>query len=285
MEVTKAVITAAGRGQRTLPLQSLIDSDGTEKSVLCILIEEVIRAGVEEICFVVRPGDEDSFAKEAEKYGGRIFFVHQAEPLGHGHAVYCAREFVGSRAFLHLVGDHLYVSSSEDGCAERLVHVAEKEACSVSTVQATRESFLPYYGAVGGHRMRDRGDIYRIETVIEKPTPTLAEQRLVVPGLRAGHYLCFFGTHVLTSKVFDILEELIGAAGNQTVTLAEALDVLSNRERYLALEMPDRRYDIGVPYGLMTAQLALALSGKDRDLVLNRLLELLASRELSKNRE
>lgn len=283
MEVTRAVIAAAGRGQRTLPLQTLIDSDGTERSVLCILIEEVLRAGVEEICFVVRPGDEGPYAQEAAKYLGRIHFVHQEEPLGHGHAVYCARSFVGNRPFLHLVGDHLYVSHSRDSCTQRLVRVAQSEACSVSTVQATRENYLPYYGAVGGQRIREKADIYRVESVIEKPTPTVAEQRLIVPGLRAGHYLCFFGMHVLMPAIFDILEEQIGAGGEQIeVTLADALSELARREQYLALEMHDRRYDIGVRYGLMTAQLALALSGQDRDLVLTQLLELLVGRELGR---
>ncbi|MGB3717682.1 MAG: sugar phosphate nucleotidyltransferase [Candidatus Promineifilaceae bacterium] len=283
MEVTRAVIAAAGRGQRTLPLQTLIDSDGTERSVLCILIEEVLRAGVEEICFVVRPGDEGPYAQEAAKYLGRIHFVHQEEPLGHGHAVYCARSFVGNRPFLHLVGDHLYVSHSRDSCTQRLVRVAQSEACSVSTVQATRENYLPYYGAVGGQRIREKADIYRVESVIEKPTPTVAEQRLIVPGLRAGHYLCFFGMHVLMPAIFDILEQQIGAGGEQIeVTLADALSELARREQYLALEMHDRRYDIGVRYGLMTAQLALALSGQDRDLVLTQLLELLVGRELGR---
>jgi len=281
MEVTRAVITAAGRGQRSLPLQTLIDSDGTEKSVLCILIEEVLRAGVEEICFVVRPGDESPYAHEAAKYGGRIFFVHQVEPLGYGHAVSCAKDFVGDGPFLHLVGDHLYVSHSPEGCAQRLVQVAQSEACSVSAVQATRDNYLPYFGAIGGQRLRERTDLYKVESVLEKPTPTLAEQRLMVPGLRAGHYLCFFGMHVLMPAIFDILEELLRAAEQPSkVTLAEALARLAKRERYLALEMPDRRYDIGVRYGLMTAQLALALSGQDRDLVLTHLLELLAGREL-----
>jgi UTP--glucose-1-phosphate uridylyltransferase len=286
MEVTRAVIAAAGRGQRTLPLQTLIDSDGTEKSVLCILIEEVLRAGVEEICFVVRPGDEGPYAKEATTYGGRIHFVHQEEPLGHGHAVYCARNFVGDRPFLHLVGDHLYVSHSRESCTQRLMQVAQSEACSVSTVQATRENYLPYYGAVGGQRVKEKADVYRVESVIEKPTPTVAEQRLMVPGLRAGHYLCFFGMHVLMPAIFDILEELIeNRSGDMVVTLAEGLSELAQREQYLALEMHDRRYDIGVRYGLMTAQLALALSGQDRDVVLTHLLELLAGRELGRKSE
>ena len=80
----------------------------------------------------------------------------------------------------------------------------------MSAVQATRESLLPYYGTVGGRRVPGRQDLYEIEDVIEKPTPTEAEQRLIVPGLRAGHYLCFFGMHVLTPAVMEIL----GAAGS-----------------------------------------------------------------------
>ena len=67
MEVTRAVITAAGRGQRNLPLQTLIDSDGKEKSVICILVEEVLRAGVEEICFVVRPGDQGPYSQTDQR--------------------------------------------------------------------------------------------------------------------------------------------------------------------------------------------------------------------------
>lgn len=281
MNISKAIITAAGPGQQTLPLQSLIDSDGTEKSVLSILIEEVLRAGVEEICIVVRPGDERPYAQEVGEHAGRLHFVHQAEARGYGHAVYCAREFVGDQPFLHLVGDHLYVSRSGEGCARRLVQVASSEACSVSAVQSTRENLLPFYGTVGGQRVRERADLYRIESVIEKPTPTKAEQHLIVPGLRAGHYLCFFGMHVLTPALFDILGRLLQEARTQgTVWLGDALNILAQREQYLALEMHDQRYDIGVKYGLMTAQIALALSGHDRDFVLSRLLELLAIREL-----
>ena len=280
MKITKAVITAAGRRQRTLPLQTLIDRDGTEKSVLGILIEEVHRAGVEEICLVVRPGDEGPYADVAGDHARRLRFVQQAEPLGYGHAIYCARDFVGQNPFLHLVSDHLYVSRSGEGCAQALVKAAEAEACAVSAVQATRENLLPYFGAVGGQRLPGRPNLYRIETVIEKPTPTEAEQRLVVPGLRAGHYLCFFGMHVLSPTVMDILgQHLARAAGQGNLTLSVALAELARREQYLALQQMDMRYDIGVKYGLLTAQLALALSGQDRDEVLTRLLELLALRE------
>ena len=78
---------------------------------------------------------------------------------------------------------------------------AQAEACAVSAVQATRETQLPYYGTIGGRRVAGHRDLYEVETVIEKPTPTEAELRLIVPGLRAGHYLCFFGMPVLTPAV------------------------------------------------------------------------------------
>jgi len=280
MKITKAVITAAGRKQRTLPLQTLIDRDGAEKSVLGIIVEETLRAGVEEICVVVRPGDEESYAAVAGDHAGRLKFVPQVEPLGYGHAIFCAKNFVGNDPFLHLVGDHLYVSRHQKSCAQQLVEVAEVENCAVSAVQSTRENMLPYYGAVGGRRVPGRPDLYRVETVIEKPTPTTAEQQLIVSGLRAGHYLCFFGMHVLTPAIIDILGRQIEAAGPQGgVTLSQALAELAKREQYLALEKQDWRYDVGVKYGLLTAQLALALSGQDRDEVLARLLELLALRE------
>lgn len=288
MKITKAVITAAGSQQRTLPLQTLIDRDGIEKSILNIIIEEVLRAGVDEICVVVRPGDEVAYASVAGDHAGRLHFVHQTEPLGHGHAVFCARDFVGDNPFLHLVGDHLYVSLRAQGCAQHLVSIAEAANSSVSAVQATRESLLPYYGVIGGRREPGKQHLYQIDAVIEKPTPTEAEQDLIIPGLRAGHYLCFFGMHALTPTIFDILEAKIAAAvaGPETIniTLSTALADLTQREQYLALEMNDSRYDVGVKYGLLNAQLALALSGQDREEVLSKLLEMLALRELGSNK-
>lgn len=279
MKISKAVITAAGPKQRNLPLQTIIDRDGTEKSVLEVIVEEVLRAGIEEICVVVQPGDEDAYVAVAG-HAARLTFVPQLKPLGYGHAIYTARDFVGGDAFLHLVGDHLYVSRSNKGCAQHLVEVAQAEACAVSAVQSTRETKLPFYGVVGGKRLPGIADLYQVETVLEKPTPTIAEQHLMVPGLRAGHYLCFFGMHVITPAIFDILEKQINLAGDKGgVTLSAALNELAGREKYLALQKHDWRYDVGVKYGLLTAQLALSLNGQDRNEVLATLLELLALRE------
>jgi len=279
VRIRKAVITAAGGNQRALPLQTLIH-DGAEKSVLSILIEQALTANVSEICVVVWPGDEGRYAQAAGNLAGAVRFVPQQQPRGYGHAIYCAREFVADEPFLHMVGDHLYVSSTQPA-VQRLLALAELESCSVSGVQPTHESLLSHFGAVAGRRMSGRPGIYRVETVLEKPTPTEAEQRLMVPGIRAGYYLCFFGIHVLTPTVMEFLGQKLASAPNGTITLSAALADLARQEQYLALEDSGRRYDLGARYGLLTAQLALALNGRDRDEVLTRLLQLLAERELS----
>jgi len=276
VQITKAVITAAGKNQRTLPLQSLVDRDGRQKTALAIIIEEVLKAGIQEVCVVICPGDQPAYRAAAGPHAGRLQFVEQPAPLGYAHAVQCAAAFTAAAPFLLLVGDHLYVSRAEKNCAQQLVEAAGAESCSVSAVQATHESKLPFYGAVGGRLVPGRRRLYQIDTVLEKPTPTEAEQRLIVPGLRAGRYLCFFGMHVLTPIVMERLVEM-AAAGKTGEPLSPVLDALAGRERHLALELQGRRYDIGLKYGLLTAQLALALDGRDRDEVLSNMVELLAT--------
>ncbi len=277
MNIKKAVVTAAAKGQRNLPMQTLIDGQGNERSVLAVIIQEALRAGVEEIAVVVHPGDADAYGKLVEGTPAKVRFIEQKEPRGYGHAVWCARDFTGADSFLHLVGDHIYVRGGAVGSAQELVEAAAAEDCAVSGVQVTRENLLPYYGTVGGQRVAGSNGLYRIETVIEKPTPTEAEQSLAAPGLRSGQYLCFYGMHVLSPAVMEILERLLAAGGR--VTLSEALAELARGERYLALIQAGRRFDVGVKYGLFEAQLAIGLSGEERDVVLARLLDVLANRE------
>jgi UTP--glucose-1-phosphate uridylyltransferase len=278
MRPRRALITCAGSSQRTLPLQTLVDRDGRAKTALAILIEEVRAAGLTDVGVVIAPGDEAAYRSAAGELAGHLAFVEQAAPLGYGHAVWCARAFTGADAFLLVVGDHLCVSRVERSCAAQLADIAAAEKCAVSAVQATHESKLPYYGAVGGRLVGGADRLFEIATVLEKPTPTAAEQTLVVAGLRAGHYLCFFGMHVLPPTIMDLLAEDVGAAGETGgVTLSPALARLARRERYLAAELQGRRYDIGAKYGLLTAQLALALDGRDRDEVLTGLVELLGA--------
>ena len=276
MKIRKAVVTSAAPAQRSLPLQRFVDRDSIEKTALRIIVEEVVSAGVDEIAIVVCPGDCDAYRDAAGEHAARLTFIEQHNPRGYGDALHRAADFVRGEPFLHLVGDHLYVSATDKRCAQQLVEIATAQRCPVSAVQATREHMLPYYGTVGGKRVAQSKHIYEIDRIREKPTPTEAEQDLLVPGLRAGHYLCLFGMHVLTPAVMDLLRQTIeGTTGN--VALSPALEQLAQRERYLALELAGDRYNIGVKYGLLSAQLALALAGKDRGEVLAQLVELLAA--------
>lgn len=280
MHIKKAVITAAGREQRNLPMQTLFDQQGMERSVLSLVVREAVRAGVHDICIVVWPGDEERYAKLLADDAAQLTFVCQSEARGYAQAVFCAREFVGDDPFLHFVGDHIYVGPEAGGCARRLVEVATAEDCAVSAVQVTREGLLPFYGAVGGQQISGKPGLYRVDTVLEKPTPTEAEQQLIVPGLRSGQYLCFHGMHVLTPAIFEILATMFSSAPEVRVSLSAALAQLAHREQYLAMIQKNQRFDVGVKYGLFTAQLALALSGEDRVEVLTELVNALAARNI-----
>jgi UTP--glucose-1-phosphate uridylyltransferase len=307
VQIRKAVITAAGRGARQYPASDtvqkamlpLVDRDGLTKPVLQIIAEEAIESGIEEICVVSAPGDESVYrshfrnyaenlrsafrgfawaekqAQRLENLEHRLRFAVQPEPSGYGHAVWCAREFVAGDPFLLLLGDHLYISGESRRCARQLLDLANEEGCAVSAVQATREHLIHQYGTLTGKRRHDRPSVYAIDEIIEKPNPTLAELRLHVPGLRAGHYLCFFGMHVLTASVFELLDDLVGrdARENGQIPLTTALNSLARREKYLALETRGARYNLGVKYGFVEAQIALALAGADRDRMLSGLLE------------
>jgi UTP--glucose-1-phosphate uridylyltransferase len=206
--------------------------------------------------------------------------VAQKDARGYAHAVFSTRSFVKDEPFLHFVGDHIYVGTESSGSAKRLVEAASAEGCAISAVQVTRESLLPYYGTVGGQPVPGKPGLYRVETVSEKPTPTEAEQHLIVPGLRSGQYLCFYGMHVLTPAIFEILAGLLAETQSGRVSLSAALAVLAGREQYLAMIQTGQRFDVGVKYGLFNAQLALALSGQDRDNVLTQILNVLAAREM-----
>ena len=311
MLVRKAVITAAGRGVRLYPawdtvqkaMLPFIDRDGLNKPAIQIICEEALDSGIEEICVVCAPGDDQRYMERFKAlrknlkaaYQGvewaqrqeqrldnllrRLHFAVQEEPLGYGHSVYCARDFVGSEPFLLLLGDHLYISTVKQGrCAQQLIDLASAEECAVAAVQATPEPLVRYYGTVGGKRIPSLPGVYQIERILEKPSLSKAELELHIPGLRMGHYLCFFGMHVLTHTLFDILEEHIKQAESREgeIQLTPALEELAKREKYLALELKGSRYDIGAEFGLMKAQLALSLSGQDKEQALIELVELMA---------
>lgn len=279
MRIRKAVITAAGEHHSSLPLQTLVDRQGEVKTALRLTLDDIVEAGIEEIAIVVRPGQSAPYLSAAGIHSSRLVFFEQHQPRGYGDAILRTRDFVGDEAFLHLVSDHLYLSRTELNCAAQLIQAASAHQCSVSAIQPTRENEVIFFGTVGGTPVAQHDDLYEVHTVIEKPTPTIAEQRLVVAGQRAGHYLCMFGLHVLTPGIMQLLQSRLDAAApGQTIDLSGSLNQLAQTERYLALEIDGRRHNISYKYGLLLAQLALSLSGKDRDLILTELVNLLAVR-------
>jgi UTP--glucose-1-phosphate uridylyltransferase len=302
VQITRAVITAAARGARQYPASDtvqkamlpIVDRNGLTKPVLQIIAEEALESGIEEICVVIAPGDEAVYRSHFRNYAanlrsafkgvdwaeeqarrlvdleGRLRFAVQPEPQGYGHAVWCAREFAAGEPFLLLLGDHVYLSAEPRRCARQVIDLAAAENCSVSAVQATREHLIHQYGTVSGRRLAQRSEVYTIDEIIEKPNPTLAELRLQVPGLRAGHYLCFFGMHVLTPVIFELLDALVRDNVRELgqIQLTTALNELARREKYLALETRGSRFNLGVKFGAVEAQIALAIAGVDREQIL-----------------
>jgi UTP--glucose-1-phosphate uridylyltransferase len=207
-----------------------------------------------------------------------LHFVEQNEPLGYGHAVHSARGFVDGAPFLLLLGDHLYISRHPKlSCAQQLVNAAISEKASVSSVNPVREHLIRHYGTLTGERLTSQSGLYKIKKIIEKPSISAAEVELPTPGLRAGYYLCFFGMHVFTPTVFEILaENFKDESMPDRYGLTPALNSLANHEPYLALELKGTRYDVSAKYGMLRAQIALGLAGKSRDQILSAITDMLA---------
>jgi UTP--glucose-1-phosphate uridylyltransferase len=280
VKLTKAIIPMAGPAHRELPLQHVTTGEGRTKRVVALQIEELLAAGIRDIALITAPGTRPFFAELAAAFGSSIELVEQAEARGFGHAVLLLEKWIGREPFLVQVCDHVFVSYTPKSCTEQLIEVAEREGCSVSGVQATAESQLPYFGVVGGQRIQGSEELFSVETVLEKPTPTVAEQTCMIAGLRQGTYLGLFGTHALTPEVFACLrEDEATLAAGKRLGLTESLAALATRERYLALEVRGHRVDLEGPFGLLRAQLALALHGSRREEVLRAMLEEVAQAE------
>lgn len=275
-KVKRAIITAAGPKQRRLPLHTLTDEAGNQSSIIHLLVAEVLEAGVDEIALVIAPGDRRDYTSALVEYSERVRFIEQEKPMGYGDAVLQGREFAEGEPFLLQVSDHLYLSGGTSSCTRQLIEIAEAADCSVSAVQSTHESQLPYYGTISGTVLPNRDGIYQVERIFEKPTPTVAEQDCVVPGLRHGYYLCFFGMHILSPAVFDLLQSDADARSGEPFGLSPALNALASSERYLATELNGRRANLEVQFGFLRAQVALGLHGSNREEVLALLTEELA---------
>lgn len=273
----KAVVTAASPAESHLPLQTLVDPEGVSRPALEILLDDLFAAGLESAAVVIQPGTREAYLRAAGPHAGRLTLIEQTEPRGYGHAVWTARDYTGDDPFVLLVGDHLFLSRREESCVGQLLAVAEKHDGCVSGVQATHESQLHLYGTVGGRRVPSAPSVLEVATMVEKPTPTLAEQDLFISGLRAGNYYCFFGIHALTPAVMRRLDHEVAAlADDGTLGLTPTLAAMARSEKYLAVEIDGQRFNIGERYGLLRAQLSLALAGPHRDEVLTLLIGITA---------
>jgi UTP--glucose-1-phosphate uridylyltransferase len=297
-EVKKAVITVAGRGTRLYPatravkkpMFPLVDTDGFAKPVVQIVVEEALAAGVNEICIVVSPGDEEVYkhhfsglvSEELEVYAdkpdmvamaarlsemsSKLSYVIQPEPEGYGHAVYQARDFVGDDSFLLMLGDHVYTTGSGIRCASQLcTRFSACNASAMTAVQVTPASELHLFGTLKG---KSAGDgIYEVERIVEKPDAGYAARHLVTPGLPENMYLCHFGMHVFPREIFEALERLIEhdtrEGGEIQLTSAqEDMRAQLPGGTYACCTINGCRHDTGNPHGLIETQLALSKSAK-----------------------
>lgn len=308
MIIRKAVITAAARGERLYPVSDtvqksmlpIIDTDGINKPLIQVIAEEAFSSGIEEICIICAPGDEQKYvesfkslhsslikaykhyewaqqqAKNIQNLLDRCSFKVQEKPNGYGDAVYQAKQFVKNDSFLLLLGDYLYLSDDQTkNCARQLVEIAVKEDCSVSAVNPTIEHLISRYGTLTGKSIPNYDGVYQIDKIIEKPSISQAELELQTTGLRAGYYLCFFGMHIFKPVIFDFLQNEIHS-GKENILLTPSQQELASKEKYLALEMKGTRYDTSKKFGLMQAQIALALAGCTKNEVLSSIVQILA---------
>jgi len=298
--VRKAVIPLAGHGTRLYPASwaiakgmfPLVDRDGITKTVIQIIVEEAIDSGIEEVCLIVRPGEEQKYrsyfrqleprerqvfrgkdwalleSEKLAKLGQRLRFAEQSSAEGFGHAVLQAKSFAADNAFLVMLGDHVYISETKDRCARQVIDAFESGECdAVSGVRISSEQELHLFGTIRGEEIDAQRGVYRATRIVEKPSIDLAQRELATANLPAGNYLCHFGLHVFSAAIFDALDYLVRndlrERGEIQLTAAQEL-LRVKHDRYRAVVVRGQRYDTGVPYGLIEAQLALGLNGVHR---------------------
>ena len=277
--VRKAVIPAAGFGTRLFPaskamkkeLFPVIDSSGQAKPAIMAIVEEAINAGIEEVCLIVQSGDTELFesffktpppiehynklSKENKTYcdyllelGSRVTFVTQDVQEGFGHAVYCAREWVGNEPFLLMLGDHLYGSDEEKCCAQQVVEAYEQVGHSVVGLKKTPIEQLSNFGCVTGV-WKEEDSLLSVTEFYEKPDPEYAMEHLHVDGMDIDQFLTVFGIYVLHPQIFEFLEQSIthNLRERGEFQLTSCLDELRKADGFSGYVVKGRRFDIGLP--------------------------------------
>jgi UTP--glucose-1-phosphate uridylyltransferase len=271
----KAVITAASPQHRNLPVQTLSDSNGDPVPLLSLHLRDLDAAGINEVAVVHHPEDGDLYLGAAGSYRQRLTMIEQDDPRGFGDAVLRAKDFVGTEPFVLLVCDHVFLSTHPKlSCVAQLVKLYNRLQSPVSAVQSTHESQVTSFGVVSGEPLAQHPGVYKVWQVREKPTPTEAELHMRVPGNRSGYYLGFFGIHLLDQQIFTLLESQ--REDNQILGLSPALDSLARQGNLHASLLEGKRFDLEAQYGLLQAELAMALSGRKRETILSHLVRVLA---------
>lgn len=271
--VRKAVIPAAGLGVRFLPATKAQPKEMlpiVDKPTIQYIVEEAIASGISDILIITgrnKRAIEDHFDRSVElevqlKKAGKaaeleliqdisqladIYFVRQKEPLGLGHAIYCARQFIGNEPFAVLLGDDIV--RSEEPCLKQLMNLYEEVQSSVIAVMEVPEEDVSKYGVLDA--VEERPGVYRINDLVEKPPREKAPSRLAV-----------MGRYIIQPGICSILAETRPGAGGE-IQLTDALKVLCREQPMYGLAFEGKRYDVGDKLGYLQAMVEFALERPD----------------------
>lgn len=269
MRVRKAIIPAAGLGTRFLPATKAQPKEMlpiVDKPTIQYIIEEAIASGIEEILIITgrnKKSIEDHFDKSVElevelsKANKEellelvrdisdmvdIHYIRQKEPKGLGHAIYCAKSFVGNEPFAVMLGDD--VVDSEVPCLKQLINCYNEYKTSILGVQTVAQENVNKYGIVDGLHIEDR--VYKVKRLVEKPSIEEAPSNVAI-----------LGRYIITPKIFEILENTKPGKGGE-IQLTDALETLISNEAMYAYNFEGRRYDVGDKLGFLEATIELAL--------------------------
>lgn len=274
MTIRKAVIPVAGLGTRFLPATKALAKEMipvVDKPTLQYIVEEASAAGIKDILFITNRGKtaienhfdhnlelewalkekgEEKRLKEVQRINdlANIFYIRQQKTKGLGHAILCAKDFVGDEAFAILLGDDL-VYNPEKPCIGQLIDAYEKTGASIVGCQKVPHSKIRKYGCVDGEKLNE--GLWKIHSLVEKPTPEEAPSDIAI-----------LGRYVLNPEIFSYLEKTLPGYGGE-IQLTDALIAMARKEKLLAFEFQGRRYDIGDKEGFLEATVEYALRDPD----------------------
>ena len=273
MKVRKAIIPAAGLGTRFLPATKAQPKEMlpiVDKPTIQYIIEEAVASGIEEILIITgrnKKSIEDHFDKsvelemELEKAGKQemlelvrgisdmvdIHYIRQKEPRGLGHAIYCAKSFVGNEPFAVMLGDD--VVESKVPCLKQLIDCFNEYKTTILGVQTVAPENVDKYGIVDGIHIEDR--VYKVKRLVEKPAVEEAPSNVAI-----------LGRYIITPQIFEILENTKPGKGNE-IQLTDALETLIKNEAMYAYNFEGRRYDVGDKLGFLQATVEFALKREE----------------------